>query len=136
MSVINAQTSQLTQQIATAYTRPGQASAVVNDLNMATRAAGHGNTLDTNLSPEWQQKLTLLKIFNGRSFYKMTWDTINAQRGISDMNVTHVASGGHIVIDMNGAQLTLFDQAYSVLKEFVYDALLPQGVWVANDAMF
>jgi len=35
-------------------------------------------------------------------------------------------SGNHITISMNGTQLALLDQAYSALKESVYDALLPQ----------
>ena len=90
--------------------------------DMATQAAAHGYTLTSNLSPEWQHKLTVLETFNGRGFYKMPWDTINAQSGVTGMSV----SGNHITISMNGTQLALLDQAYSALKESVYDALLPQ----------
>ena len=94
--------------------------------DMATQAAAHGYTLTSNLSPEWQHKLTVLETFNGRGFYKMPWDTINAQSGVTGMSVTHDATGDHISISMNGTQLALLDQAYSALKESVYDALLPQ----------
>jgi len=94
--------------------------------DMATKAAAHGYTLTTNLGPEWQHKLTVLETFNGRGFYKMPWDTINAQSGVTGMSVTHDATGDHISINMNGTQLALLDQAYSALKESLYDALLPQ----------
>ena len=56
----------------------------------------------------------------------MPWDTINAQSGVTGMSVTHDATGDHISINMNGTQLALLDQAYSALKESLYDALLPQ----------
>ena len=104
--------------------------------DMATQAAEHGYTLATNLSPAWQQKLHLLETFNGRSFYHMPWDTTNAQSGVTGMSVTHDASGDHISISMNGTQLALLDQAYSALKESVYDALVVQRMVAANDVVF
>ena len=95
--------------------------------DMAARAAEHGYTLITNLSPEWQNKLTLLETFNGRGFYKMPWETLNAQSGVTGMSVGTDAAGNPVIrINMNGTQLALLDQAYSTLKESVYDALLPQ----------
>ncbi|NCN89248.1 MAG: hypothetical protein GW936_07415, partial [Gallionella sp.] len=71
---------------------------------------------------EWQHKLTVLETFNGRGFYHMPWETTNAQSGVTGMSVT----GSHISINMNGTQLALLDQAYSALKESVYDALIVQ----------
>jgi hypothetical protein len=93
---------------------------------MAAQAVAHGYTLTTNLSPAWQHKLHILETFNGRTFYKMPWDTINAQSGVTGMSVTHDATGDHIIINMNGTQLALLDQAYNALRESVYDALVVQ----------
>ncbi|MDP2142563.1 MAG: hypothetical protein Q8J80_00380, partial [Gallionella sp.] len=90
--------------------------------DMQTKAAAHGYTLSTNLDAMHQARLNALEQFNGRSFYSMPWDTTNAQSGVTGMSVT----GEHIAINMNGTQLALLDQAYSALKESVYDALLPQ----------
>ena len=90
--------------------------------DMQTKAAAHGYTLASNLSAEWQHKLTVLETFNGRGFYHMPWETTNAQSGVTGMSVT----GSHISINMNGTQLALLDQAYSALKESVYDALIVQ----------
>lgn len=133
-------------QFATATTRNaqrGQLDALLTDWaataafpDMATRAAEHGYTITTNLTPAWQQKLHTLETFNGRSFYKMPWDTLNAQSGVTGMSVTHDASGDHIRINMNFTQLTLLDQAYSAIKESVYDALVVQRMEAANDAVF
>ena len=124
-------------QFAAATTRNaqrGQLDALLTDWaatasfpDMATRAAEHGYSLVSNLSPAWQQKLTLLETFNGRDFYKMPWETLNAQSGVTGMSVGTDANGQpQIRINMNGTQLALLDQAYSALKESVYDALLPQ----------
>ena len=75
----------------------------------------------------WLKKLTLLETFNGRGFYKMPWDTLNVQNGVTGMSVGTDAAGHPVIrINMNGTQLALLDQAYSALKESVYDALLPQ----------
>lgn len=81
-------------------------------------------------------RLNALEQFNGRGFYKMTWETTNAQSGVTGMSVTHDASGDHIRINMNGTQLALLDQAYSALKESVYDALVMQRMVAANDEVF
>jgi len=90
--------------------------------DMQTKAAAHGYTFTSNLDAAHQARLNVLEQFNGRSFYKMPWDTLNAQSGVTGMIVT----GDHITIAMNGTQLALLDQAYSALKESVYDALIPQ----------
>jgi Ca2+-binding RTX toxin-like protein len=102
-------------------------SATANFSDMAARAAEHGYTLSSNLTPEWQNKLTLLEAFNGRGFYKMPWETLNAQSGVTGMSVGTDAAGHPVIrINMSAAQLALLDQAYSALKESVYDALLSQ----------
>jgi VCBS repeat-containing protein len=90
--------------------------------DMQTQAAAHGYTISTNLDAVHQARLNALEQFNGRSFYKMPWETTNAQGGVTGMSIT----GSHISIFMNFTQLTLLDQAYSALKESVYDALVVQ----------
>ena len=90
--------------------------------DMQTKAAAHGYTLASNLSAEWQHKLTVLETFNGRGFYHMPWETTNAQGGVTGMSVT----GSHISINMNGTQLALLDRAYSAIKESIYDSLVVQ----------
>ena len=102
-------------------------SATANFSDMAARAAEHGYTLTSNLTSELQNKLTLLEAFNGRCFYKMPWETLNAQSGVVCMSVGTDATGHSVIyIGMNACQLALLDLAYSALKESVYDALLQQ----------
>ena len=45
-------------------------------------------------------------------------------------------TGSHISISMNFTQLSLLDQAYSALRESVYDSLVVQRMGAANDAVF
>ncbi|MFZ3019431.1 MAG: calcium-binding protein [Gallionella sp.] len=90
--------------------------------DMQTKAAAHGYTLSTNLDAVHQARLNALEQFNGRSFYRMPWETTNAQGGVTGMSVT----GSHISIFMNFTQLSLLDQAYSALKESIYDSLVVQ----------
>lgn len=105
--------------------------------DMATRAAAHGYTLTSNLSPAWQQKLDVLEAFNGRGFYKMPWETLNVQGAVEGMRTSFDATGHPtITIIMSTGQLALLDQAYSALKESVYDSLVVQRVEAANDAVF
>src|SRR3989338_5274777 len=95
--------------------------------DMRTKAAAHGYPLTTNLDAVHQARLNALEQFNGRGFYRMPWETTNAQSGVTGMSVGTDANGQpQISINMNGTQLALLDQAYSALKESVYDALLPQ----------
>ena len=79
--------------------------------DMAARAMEHGYTLVTG-------------------FYKMPWDTLNAQNGVTGMSVGTDANGQSVIrINMSAPQLALLDQAYSALKESVY-------LQAANDAVF
>jgi hypothetical protein len=95
--------------------------------DMATRAAEHGYTLTSNLTPGWQSKLALLEAFNGRGFYKMPWETLNAQGGVTGMSIGADANGHPTIsITLSNAQLSLLSQAYSALRESVYDALVVQ----------
>ncbi|MFZ3019434.1 MAG: VCBS domain-containing protein [Gallionella sp.] len=90
--------------------------------DMQAKAAAHGYTLSTNLDAVHQARLNALEQFNGRSFYRMPWETTNAQGGVTGMSIT----GSHISIFMNFTQLSLLDQAYSALRESVYDSLVVQ----------
>ncbi len=102
-------------------------AATANFSDMAARAAQHGYTLTSNLTPEWQNKLTLLEVFNGRGFYRMPWETLNAQSGVTGMSTGTDATGHSVIrINMSAGQLALLDQAYSALKDSVYDALVVQ----------
>ncbi len=92
--------------------------------DMALRAADHGYSLTSNLSAEWQQKLTVLEAFNGRGFFKMPWETLNIQGARVGMSV----AGDQISVALRSAQLQPLDEAYTALKNSVYNAMARQTV--------
>ncbi|MDO9012812.1 MAG: hypothetical protein Q7U78_13565, partial [Gallionella sp.] len=55
-------------------------------------------------------------------FYRLPFETGVGVQAVTGMSVV----GTQITITMSQAQIDLLDQAYSALKESVYDALLPQ----------
>lgn len=101
------------------------ATSGVEDLQ--TKADANGYALTSSLDAVHQARLNALEAFNGRGFYKMPWETNTAQGGVTGMSVTTDANGQPVIhIAMIGTQLALLDQAYSALKESVYDALVMQ----------
>jgi len=94
--------------------------------DMQTRAAENGYTLTTNLDAEHQSKLTALEQFNGRSFFRMPWESGNAPSGVRGFSVGVGGDPKHIRTTFSAVQINLLDQAYNSLASSVYDALLPQ----------
>jgi len=90
--------------------------------DMQTRATAHGYTLTTNLDAVHFTRLTALEQFNGRGLYRLPFETGVGVQTVTGMSVV----GLQINITMSQAQISLLDQAYSALKNSVYDALLPQ----------
>jgi VCBS repeat-containing protein len=126
----------LTQYAAT-DTRTGQLAELDNLLiawgatsgmaDMATRVAKHGYGFTTNLDATHQARLLALEQFNGRGFYRLPWEDPTGQAGVTGMSVTTDADGNPLVrVNMNGSQIALLDQAWSALRQSVYDGLLLQ----------
>ncbi|WP_459724440.1 calcium-binding protein, partial [Sideroxyarcus sp. TK5] len=117
----------------------GEWGATSGVADMQTRAAANGYTLTTNLDAAHFARLTALEQFNGRAFYRLPFETGVGVQTIAGMSV----AGTQITITMSQAQMALVDQAYSALKNSVYDALLPQtrlkpyldkiGLTITND---
>ncbi|MCF7821714.1 MAG: VCBS domain-containing protein [Mariprofundaceae bacterium] len=110
-----------------------QLDAVISDWgatsgfgDIQTRATENGYTLTTNLDVAHQQRLTALEQFNGRSFFRMPWESGTAASGVTGLAVGVGGDPKHIQTSFSAAQINLLDQAYSALRGSVYDALLPQ----------
>lgn len=104
---------------------------------LQSRAAEHGYSVNTNLGAAWQRRLTTLEVFNGRGFFKMPWDGASiVQTGLQGLSfgrneynpVTQRNVWNPKVVNATfwNAQLNPLDQAYTALRESVYQALLPQ----------
>ena len=96
-------------------------------VDMATRVAEHGYGFVTNLDTVHQARLLALEQFNGRGFYRLPWEDQTGQSGILGMTIgTDTLGQPQIRVNMNGGQISLLDQAWTTLRQSVYDGLLLQ----------
>ena len=135
------------QNFSTATTREDQLAQLDTLLNawadtaefgsMQSRATAHGYTLVSSLSGVWQRRLTTLETFVGHGYFKMPWDGASiVQTGLQGLSfgqqvydpATNTYKWNPKIIRATfwGAQVTPLDQAYTALRESVYQALLPQ----------
>jgi hypothetical protein len=100
---------------------------------MQTRANSHGYTIISNLDTVHQARLNALEAFNGRGFYRMPWETTNAQSGVTGMSVGTDALG-HSLISINQikGQATMIFIAHQLPKALQVDGLIQLGVQAAE----
>ncbi|ADE11832.1 VCBS domain-containing protein [Sideroxydans lithotrophicus] len=98
--------------------------------DMQTRAAANGYTLVyAGLTPTQQAHLSVLEQFTGSSYFRMPWEGNSGAMGASQgMTVCYDGNPKHIRIDLSPrfGQTRMLDDTYAILRDAVYQALLPQ----------
>ncbi|BCK87235.1 hypothetical protein MIZ01_1007 [Sideroxyarcus emersonii] len=98
--------------------------------DMQTRAAANGYTLVyAGLTPAQQAHLSVLEQFTGSSYFRMPWEGNSGAMGASQgMTVGYDGNPKHIRIDLSTRfqQTKMLDDTYAILRDAVYQALLPQ----------
>lgn len=98
--------------------------------DMQTRAAANGYTLVyAGLTPTQQAHLSVLEQFTGSSYFRMPWEGSNGAPVASQgMVVGYDGNPKHILVNLSTRfqQTKMLDDTYAILRDAVYQALLPQ----------